>query len=75
MQIPRPPRAALAAVTALAAATALTGCGGGSGDSGGEDDKSVTIWSSIDQPVQDGLNQVLTGEGQGGGHHGQVAEG
>ena len=48
---------AVAAVSALAVTTALAGCG--SGDSG-SDDKSVTIWSSLDQPVQDGLNKALT---------------
>ena len=55
MRIPTRGRTALVAVTALAAAAALTGCGSG-GDSG-EDDKSVTIWSSMDPPVQDGLEK------------------
>jgi alpha-glucoside transport system substrate-binding protein len=57
MRIHRRGRKSLAALTAIAAAVALAGCGSG-GDSGG-DDKSVTIWSSLDQPVQDGLEKVL----------------
>jgi alpha-glucoside transport system substrate-binding protein len=58
MRIHRRGRKSLAALTALAAAVALAGCGSG-GDSGGSGDKSVTVWSSVDQPVQDGLNKVL----------------
>ncbi len=50
-------RTSAIAAAAVAATAALAGCG--SSDSG-KDDKSVTIWSSIDQPVQDGLNKVLT---------------
>ena len=57
MRIPTRGRTALVAVTALAAATALTSCGSG-GDSG-EDDKSVTIWSSMDPPVKEGLEKTL----------------
>ncbi len=57
MRIHRRGRKSLATATALAAAVALAGCGSG-GDSG-SDDKSVTIWSSVDQPVQDGLNKVV----------------
>jgi alpha-glucoside transport system substrate-binding protein len=40
-----------------AAALSLTACGGGG--SGGGDSKTVTIWSSVDQPVQDGLEKAL----------------
>ncbi len=58
MRIQRRGRVSLVAATALVATAALAGCG--SGGSGGKDDKSVTIWSSVDQPVQDGLNKVLT---------------
>ncbi len=58
MRIHRRGRKSLAAVTALAAAAALAGCGSGGGDSG-KDDKSVTIWSSLDQPIQDGMEKVL----------------
>jgi len=51
-------RTSLVAVTALVAASALAGCGGG-GDSG-KDDKSVTIWSSMDPPVKEALEKSLT---------------
>ncbi len=51
-------RTSLLAVAALAATSALAACGS-SGGSGGKDDKVVTIWSSVDQPVQDGLEKVL----------------
>ncbi len=57
MRIHRRGRTSLAALTAVAAAAALTGCGSDGGSS--DDSKSVTIWSSVDQPVQDGLNKVL----------------
>ncbi len=56
MRFHRRGRTSLAALTAVAAAAALTACGSGGSSS---DDKSVTIWSSVDQPVQDGLNKVL----------------
>jgi alpha-glucoside transport system substrate-binding protein len=58
MRIHRRGRKSLAAVTVLAAAIALAGCGSGGGS--GKDDKSVTIWSSVDPPVQAGLSKVLT---------------
>ena len=54
----------VAAAAALAAVTALAGCGGGSG---GGDDKSVTIWSSMDPPVQEGLEKVLKEKVKGDG--------
>ncbi len=60
MQFPKRARTAVLAVTAMATAASLAGCGGGSGS--GADDKKVTIWSSIDQPVQDGLSKTLTAE-------------
>ena len=65
MRIPTRGRNALVAVTALAAAAALTSCGSG-GDSG-EDDKSVTIWSSMDPPVQEGLEKTLVKEAKAKG--------
>jgi alpha-glucoside transport system substrate-binding protein len=65
MRIPTRGRTALVAVTALAAATALTSCGSG-GDSG-KDDKSVTIWSSMDPPVKEGLEKTLTKEAKAKG--------
>ncbi len=57
MRIHRRGRKSLATATALAAAVALAGCGSG-GDSGG-DDKTVTIWSSVNEPVQAGLEKAL----------------
>ena len=65
MRFPRRGRTSILAVTTLIAASALAGCGGGSGS--GKDDKSVTIWSSIDQPVQDGLNKTLSAEAKAKG--------
>jgi alpha-glucoside transport system substrate-binding protein len=49
---------AIAATSALVAAAALAGCGGSSGSSGSSS-KTVTIWSSNDQPVIDGYNKYL----------------
>jgi ABC-type glycerol-3-phosphate transport system substrate-binding protein len=40
------------------AALGLTACGGDGGGSGGSS-STVTIWSSMDQPVQDGLEKAL----------------
>jgi alpha-glucoside transport system substrate-binding protein len=65
MRIPNRGRTTLVAVTALAAAAALTSCGSG-GDSG-KDDKSVTIWSSMDPPVKEGLEKTLTKEAKAKG--------
>ncbi len=45
-----------AAATALMSLS-LAACGGG--DSGGSGDKSVTIWTSMDQPIVDGLEKSL----------------
>jgi alpha-glucoside transport system substrate-binding protein len=51
-------RGRTALLTCLAlAAMGLTACGGDSGS--GSDSNTVTIWSSIDQPVQDGLKKAL----------------
>lgn len=60
MRFPKRARTAVLTVTAMATAATLAGCGSGSGS--GADDKKVTIWSSIDQPVQDGLSKTLTAE-------------
>ena len=49
----------LLGVAALAASLGLTACGGD--DGGGSDSDTVTIWSSVDQPVQDGLQKALDG--------------
>src|SRR5215210_4075346 len=51
-------RSVVLAVTALATTFAAAGCGGG--DDEGDSATEVTIWSSVDQPVQDGLEAVLT---------------
>lgn len=50
----------LATATAVVAAVGLAGCGGGSSSSA--DSKTVTIWTSVDQPVIDGFNKVLVPE-------------
>jgi alpha-glucoside transport system substrate-binding protein len=50
-------RAALAAAAALSLAASLAACGGDSGS--GSNSSTVTIWSSVDQPVQDGLKKAL----------------
>ncbi|MFT3874469.1 MAG: ABC transporter substrate-binding protein [Nocardioides sp.] len=54
----------MAAVAALA--LPLAGCGGDSGG-GSSNSKTVTIWSSVDQPVQDGLQKALEDKIKAGG--------
>jgi len=49
-----------------AAALSLSACGGGSGGGGG-DSNTVTIWSSIDAPVQAGLLKALEAKLQSDG--------
>jgi alpha-glucoside transport system substrate-binding protein len=49
---------------ALAATSLVAGCGG---DSGSSNSKTVTIWSSVDQPVQDGLLKALQAKIKAGG--------
>jgi alpha-glucoside transport system substrate-binding protein len=49
--------ATTAVVTALSAT--LAACGGGSGSSDEEADGAVTIWTSMDQPIVDGLEKSL----------------
>jgi len=58
MRIPVKKSSSLLAVAALGAAVTLAGCGDDSGG-GGSDSDTVTIWSSVDQPVQDGLLKAL----------------
>jgi alpha-glucoside transport system substrate-binding protein len=58
MRYPRRARTSLLAVGAIAAASVLAACGSGSGS----DSKTVTIWTSVDQPVIDGFNKVLVPE-------------
>lgn len=52
-------RTALMAAAAVASLSLTAGCGGG--DSG-SDDNTVTIWSSLDPPVKEGLEKWLTAE-------------
>jgi len=53
---------AVVATSALVAAAALAGCGGSSGSSSSSGSKTVTVWTSVDQPVIDGFNKVLVPE-------------
>jgi alpha-glucoside transport system substrate-binding protein len=64
MRFPRRARTSVLAVGVLTAASVLAACGSSGSDA---NSKTVTIWSSIDQPVQDGLNQVLTKEAKAKG--------
>lgn len=63
----RSSRRRLAAV-GLGAAVALTlgACGGGGGGNAAAD-KEVTVWTSMDQPVVDGLNTALKAKADGAG--------
>ena len=67
------PDPVLAAADCVAAAAALAGCGSG-GDSG-DDDKTVDIWISVDQPVLDGLKKVLVPEAKEKGSRSSGQEG
>lgn len=58
MRSPWRARTSLLAVSTLVAASALAACGSGSGGNS----KTVTIWTSVDQPVVDGFNKVLVPE-------------
>ena len=61
MRVPKRGRSALVATAAvLLASTGLAACGGGG--SGGSNSKTVTIWTSVDQPVLDGFTKVLVPE-------------
>ena len=57
MRFPVKKSTTLLGAAALAASLGLTACGGD--DGGGSDSDTVTIWSSVDQPVQDGLLKSL----------------
>ncbi len=65
MRIPVKKSSALLAVAALGTAMTLAGCGGD--DGGSDNDSTVTIWSSVDQPVQDGLLKALEAKVEGDG--------
>jgi alpha-glucoside transport system substrate-binding protein len=66
MRIPVKKSTSLLGVVALAAGLTLTACGGSDGGSG-SDSSTVTIWSSVDQPVQDGLLKALESKVSGDG--------
>lgn len=51
--------AALGLAGGLSLSFLAAGCGGDSGSSGSGSPNTVTIWSSVDQPVQDGLLKNL----------------
>ena len=59
-------RTSLVAVAALASSFVAAGCGGG-GDSA-DDANEVTIWSSMDPPVQAGLEKTLTAQAKEAGY-------
>ena len=73
MRFPVKKSTSLLGVAALAASLGLTACGGDDGG-GGSDDDTVTIWSSVDQPVQDGLTKVLTEKAEAEGYQDRLAE-
>ena len=58
MRFPVKKSTSLLGVAAIAASLSLAACGGDDGG-GGSDGDTVTIWSSVDQPVQDGLLKAL----------------
>lgn len=59
-------RRLMASASALALAAGLAACGGDDGGGSG-DPNTVTIWSSVDQPVQDGLLKALEAKIEAGG--------
>src|SRR5688572_6283435 len=56
---PRSRAKLLASVTAVALAGGLAACGGDGGGGGGDDDDEVTVWTSLDQPVIDGIQKQV----------------
>jgi alpha-glucoside transport system substrate-binding protein len=61
-------RRGVAIAATAGAALTLTGClGGGSGGGGGEDDGTVTIWTSMDQPIVDGMEKSLAAKAEEAG--------
>ncbi len=67
MRFPVKKSTTLLGVAALAASLSLSACGGDDGGGGGSDGDTVTIWSSVDQPVQDGLLKALEAKVSGDG--------
>ena len=59
-------RKLMASASAIALAAGLAACGGDDGGGSG-DPSTVTIWSSVDQPVQDGLVKALEAKIKAGG--------
>ena len=58
MRVPIRGRATiLATAGVLVASAGLAGCGGGGSSS--SDSKTVTVWTSLDQPTIDGYNKTL----------------
>ncbi len=58
MRVSKRGRSAFVASAAVVlASTGLAACGGGGSSS--SDNKTVTVWTSVDQPVVDGFNKVL----------------
>jgi len=53
------PRALVGTAVAAALSLTLAACAGDSGSGGGEADGEVTIWTSMDQPIIDGLEASL----------------
>ena len=67
MRVPKRGRAiVLATAGALVSSAALAGCGGSSGGSSA-DSKTVTVWTSVDQPIVDGFKKVLIPEAKAKG--------
>jgi alpha-glucoside transport system substrate-binding protein len=65
MRFPVKKSTTLLGVAAVAASLSLAACGGD--DGGGSEGNTVTIWSSVDQPVQDGLLKDLEAKIKAGG--------
>src|SRR5687767_14996915 len=59
-------RAAVAVAAVASMSVSLAACGGG-GDSAA-DANEVTIWSSMDEPVQAGLEKTLTAQAEEAGY-------
>ncbi len=66
MRIPVKKSTSLFGVAALAATLTLTACGGD--DEGGGSDNEILIWSSVDPPVQEGLEAVLSEKAEAEGY-------
>lgn len=59
-------RKTLATISVVTAACLMTAaCGGDDGGSGGDDDGAVTIWTSVDQTVMDGLQAAMDRKTEG----------